>query len=203
MNILHIDSSILGEYSISRQLTQSIITKLLSLSPDASVTTHDLASDVPLHFSPAHLAIAHGAPAPTPDVEQDVKQGSTYIQELFTTDVIVIGAPMYNFTIPTQLKSWIDRILVAGQTFHYTEQGPQGLIPQGKKVFIASARGCVYSGESPAAHYDHQEKYLITALNFIGLTDISIIRAEGLALGDESKAQAVTQAQSKIDAITL
>lgn len=203
MNILHIDSSILGEYSISRQLTQSIITKLLSLSPDASVTTHDLASDVPLHFSPAHLAIAHGALAPTPDVEQDVKQGSTYIQELFTTDVIVIGAPMYNFTIPTQLKSWIDRILVAGQTFHYTEQGPQGLIPQGKKVFIASARGGVYSGESPAAHYDHQEKYLITALNFIGLTDISIIRAEGLALGDEGKAQAVAQAQSKIDAITL
>ena len=199
--ILHIDASILGDYSASRGLTAEIVSKQLKLHPNAAVRIRDLVDDALLHLSPSHLAVFQGAAPSSPELGQDIAQGGAYVEELFAADVIVIGAPMYNFSIPSQLKGWLDRVLVAGRTFHYTENGPVGLLPPGKKVYIASTRGGVYSGASPIASLDHQESLLTAALNFIGLSDVTIVRAEGLALGEEKKAAALIQAKTEIDAL--
>lgn len=201
MTILHIDSSILGGYSVSRTLSSDIVNKYLSLRAGTPVIRRDLVVDSALHLTPDHLAVFQGAQPGTPTLEQDVALGGSYVDDLFAADVIVIGAPMYNFSIPTQLKGWVDRVMVAGRTFRYTANGPEGLIPAGKKVYIASTRGGHYSEGSPIAALDHQERYLLTALNFIGLTDITIIRAEGLAMGEEAKAGAIAAAKAEIAAI--
>ncbi len=142
-----------------------------------------------------------GGEVASPSLGQDIAVGNAYIEDIFAADIIVIGAPMYNLSIPTQLKGWIDRISVAGRTFRYTANGPEGLVPKGKKVFVASARGGVYTGDSPAAGFEHQESYLLTALGFIGLTNVTVIRAEGLALGDGPKAAAIAQAKAQIEAL--
>ncbi|MBF9264096.1 FMN-dependent NADH-azoreductase [Paracidovorax cattleyae] len=200
--ILHIDSSILGEHSVSRGLTADIVDRQRALHPGASVLRRDLVEDALLHLGPSHLAVFQGAAPSSPALGKDIALGGSYIDELFAADVIVIGSPMYNFSIPSQLKAWLDRVLVAGRTFRYTEQGPEGLLPRGKKVFIASARGGVYTGASPVAALDHQESLLTAALHFIGLTDVTLVRAEGLALGDDAKGAAIAQAKNSIAAIS-
>jgi FMN-dependent NADH-azoreductase len=198
MNILHLDSSILGEQSVSRKLTASIVAKLNSTDADATVTYHDLAAEEARHLSPQHLAAFHGNPVDDAGLSQDLDLGTAFIDELFAADVIVIGAPMYNFTVPTQLKAWIDRVLVAGRTFHYTAEGPRGLLPAGKKVIVASARGGVYTEGSPAAALEHHETYLAGALGLIGLTNVEVIRAEGVAVSPEAKEAALTHANDAI-----
>lgn len=200
MTILHIDSSILGAHSVSRTLSADIVAKQLAGRPDSKVIRRDLVAEGAQHLSAAHLAVFQGASNGTPELLEDIALGASYIDDLFAADVIVIGAPMYNFSLPTQLKGWVDRVLVAGRTFRYSANGPEGLLPAGKKVYIASSRGGVYTGESPAAPLDHQESYLKAALGFIGLTDVTVIRAEGLALGDDAKAAAVAKAKTEIEA---
>jgi FMN-dependent NADH-azoreductase len=201
MTILHIDSSILGGYSVSRALTAEIVAKQQALHPDSKVIRRDLLVDGAMHLSDAHIAILGGGAVDSAALGQDLAVGGAYIDDLFAADIIVIGAPMYNFSIPSQLKGWIDRVCVAGRTFRYGPNGPEGLLPKGKKVFIASTRGSVYSGSSPVAALDHQESYLKGVLAFIGLTDITIIRAEGLNLGVETKAAAVAKARAEIAAL--
>ena len=198
--ILHIDSSILGGYSVSRTLTAEIVAKQEALHPGARVIRRDLVVDAAMHLSDAHLAVFQGGEVGNPALGQDLATGGAYIDDLFAADIIVIGAPMYNFTIPTQLKGWIDRVCVAGRTFQYGANGPEGLV-KGKKVFLASARGGVYSAGSPAAGLDHQETYLRGVLGFIGLTDLTIIRAEGLAMGEDAKAAAISAAKAQIQAL--
>ena len=198
--ILHIDSSILGGYSVSRTLTAEIVAKQQALHPDARVIRRDLVVDAALHLSDAHMAVFQGGEVGNAALGQDLATGSAYIDDLFAADIIVIGAPMYNFTIPTQLKGWIDRVCVAGRTFQYGAHGPEGLV-KGKKVFVASARGGVYTGGSPVAGLDHQETYLLGVLAFIGLTDVTIIRAEGLALGEDAKTAAIAGAKTQIQAL--
>ncbi|MGV1848954.1 MULTISPECIES: FMN-dependent NADH-azoreductase [unclassified Rhizobium] len=198
--ILHIDSSILGGYSVSRTLTAEIVAKQEALHPGARVIRRDLVVDAAMHLSDAHLAVFQGGEVGNPALGQDLATGGAYIDDLFAADIIVIGAPMYNFTIPTQLKGWIDRVCVAGRTFQYGANGPEGLV-KGKKVFLASARGGVYSAGSPAAGLDHQETYLRGVLGFIGLTDLTIIRAEGLAMGEDAKAAAISAAKAQIEAL--
>ena len=183
MNILHIDSGILGELSVSRRLTAAVVERLRAEHPDATVLAHDLVAEPVGHLTGADLGAE--------PVGRDV------LAEFLAADVVVIGAPMYNFTIPTQLKAWIDRLLVAGKTFRYTETGPEGLAG-GRKVIIASTRGGVYSEGSPAAALDHQEPFLQSVLNFIGVTDIEIVRAEGLAMGPDAKTAAVDAALADI-----
>jgi FMN-dependent NADH-azoreductase len=198
--ILHIDSSILSTYSVSRKLTQDIVERQRVLHPGAKVIRRDLAEDTLMALSGAHLGARQGA-APTSDaLAADIAAGTAYVDDLFAADIIVIGAPMYNFSIPAQLKGWIDRVCIAGTTFKYTEKGPEGLVT-GKKVFVASSRSGVYSGNSPLASLDHQESYLRVALGFIGMHDVTVIRAEGLAMGDEAKAAALAAAQAQIDAL--
>jgi FMN-dependent NADH-azoreductase len=122
------------------------------------------------------------------------------VEELLAADAIVIGAPMYNFSIPTQLKAWIDRIAQAGRTFRYTEKGPVGLA-SGKKVVIASSRGGRYAGTALENALDHQEAYLRAVLGFLGITDVTVVRAEGTGMGPEAQAQALESARRHIETL--
>jgi len=201
MQLLHIDSSVLGPHSASRALSAEIVAKQVALHPGIQVTHRDLAADAALHLSSAHLAAAQGGAIEDPSLRQDLAKGGSYLEELLRADIVVIGAPMYNFTIPSQLKAWIDRVLVAGKTFRYGPSGPEGLLSAKTKVFIASSRGNVYQAGSPNAALDHQESYLRGVLAFIGLTDVTIVRAEGLAFGPEAKAAAMSKARENIAAM--
>src|SRR6202453_951013 len=186
MKLLHIDSSVLGAGSASRALSADIVARQVKLHPDIDVLYRDLATDAALHLSPAHLAAWQGQTVTDAQLGADLAKGGAYLEELLASDIIVIGAPMYNFSIPSQLKAWIDRVVVAGKTFRYGANGAEGLL-KNKKVFIASSRGNVYTPGSPAAALEHHESYLLGVLAFIGLTDVAIVRAEGLAFGPEAK----------------
>lgn len=201
MQLLHLDSSALGAASVSRRLSAELVARQRALHPDIRITYRDLAADPALHLTGAHMAIRAGAPNEDATLSADLLKGNAYLDELLAADVLVIGAPMYNFAIPTPLKSWVDRIAVAGKTFQYTATGPVGLL-KGKRAFIASARGSVYPAGSPAAANDHQESYLIGLLSFLGVTDVKVVRAEGLAFGPEAKEAAVASALEDIAAIT-
>lgn len=198
MKLLHLDSSILGNASASRQLSAAVVDAWTKGQADIQVTYCDLASDALSHFSAASL-VAGGTPAELRDAAQahEVALAEATLEEFLAADAIVIGAPMYNFSIPSQLKAWIDRISVAGKTFAYDENGPKGLAG-GKKVIIASTAGGLHAGQvSGQAHED----YLIFVLRFLGITDIQVVRAEGLAYGEEPKANALRAAQQQIDAL--
>lgn len=195
--ILQIDSSILGENSVSRDLTAEAVAKLQNAHPDARLIKRDLVADETLHLSLTHMAVRQGGDAGGVEFAADMTLSSAYISELFDADILVIGAPMYNFSVPSQLKAWIDRVCVVGKTFRYDADGPKGLL-QNKRVFIVSTRGGFYSGSSAAAGMDHQESYLKVVFGFMGLTDVTIIRAEGLSRGDAAKATAIAQARADI-----
>lgn len=201
MTILHIDSSILGGHSVSRSLSAAIVARQQVLHPHSRVTYRDLAVDAALHLSGPHMAAFQGGAVTDAALGADIAAGGAYIDDLFAADVIVIGAPMYNFSVPSQLKAWIDRVCVAGRTFQYGANGPEGLLSKDKKVFIASSRGGVYTGDSPAAVLEHHETYLRGVLGFIGLSDVTVVRAEGLARGDEARAAALAQAEREIAAL--
>ena len=201
MQLLHLDSSVLGTASVSRQHSARIVARHRALHPDLRVVVRDLAADPALHLSGAHVAAFQGAPTDDAAITADLLKGNAYMDELFASDILVIGAPMYNLSIPTPLKAWIDRVAVAGKTFRYTATGPEGLL-QGKKAFIASARGGVYSPGSPAAAFEHQESYLIGLLAFLGVVDVTVVRAEGLALGAQAKDAAISQALADIAALS-
>jgi FMN-dependent NADH-azoreductase len=198
MKLLHVDSSILGSNSVSRLLTAEIVADQTKRHPGLQVVREDLVGNPLPHLSPAHVAARFGATPDDATTKDELARDEALIQALFDADIIVIGAPMYNFGIPSQLKAWIDRILVAGKTFKYTEAGPVGLMPAGKAVIIASSRGGAYGPGTPAASLDHQETYLRDTLAFIGLTDVTIVRAEGVAMGPEARDAAIAGALSSI-----
>jgi FMN-dependent NADH-azoreductase len=198
MKILHLDSSITGKNSVSRSLTAEIVAAQVAQHPAAEVTYHDLANEPVMHLSPAHLAAFQGASVESAALGQDLAQGGRYLEELFAADVLVIGAPMYNFGIPTQLKAWIDRVLVAGKTFRYTEHGPEGLLPAGKKVYLATSSGGMYSGDSPARLLEHDESYLRAVLGHIGLKDVTVVRAEGVNISPDVRRTALDDARRAI-----
>jgi FMN-dependent NADH-azoreductase len=195
MKLLHVDSSILGEGSVSKTLSAELLATQLRLHPGIEVITRDLAAEPLQHLSGAHLAAAHGGETPS---HLDVAAGAAALEEFLQADIVVVGVPMYNFGIPSQLKAWIDRIVVAGKTFRYTEKGPEGLAG-GKKVLIASARGGNYA-ETPIAFLDHQESYLSAVFGFMGITDITFFRAEGVARQEQRDASIAT-AKAQIAAL--
>jgi FMN-dependent NADH-azoreductase len=201
MQLLQLDSSVLGAASVSRLLTSEIIARQRVLHPDIHITYRDLAADPALHLTGAHMAAWMGAASDDAIINADLLKGNAYMDELIAADVLVIGVPMYNLSIPTPLKAWIDRIAVAGKTFRYTANGPEGLL-KNKKAFLASARGGVYSAGSPAAAFEHQESYVTGVLAFLGVTDVTVVRAEGVAVGPEARDAAVARAREDIAAIT-
>jgi len=204
MKLLHIDSSVLGTNSVSRQLTAQIVAKWKSSHPGTTVDYLDLAASAPSHLSTDSLGFRM---APGSTDLSDVQKHENAISErlvsqFMAADVIVVGAPLYNFSIPSQLKAWIDRVAQVGRTFKYTEKGPQGLAG-GKTVIVASTRGGVYSTSEGGRAMEHQESYLQTVFGFFGITDIRFVRAEGLAMGDAAKAQALATAEGDIRATAL
>ena len=193
MKLLHIDSSILGDNSVSRTISAAIVSRLRETHDGLEVQYRDLAATPLSHLSGAYLA------GQGPDVQhdqamqEDLSLGGAVLAEFLGADIVVIGVPMYNFTIPSQLKSWIDRVMVAGKTFHYTESGPEGLAG-GKRVILALSRGGFYGPGTPAAAYEHQESYLRTVFGFMGVSDITVIHAEGVATGAEQRQKALDEA---------
>ncbi|MBN3568489.1 FMN-dependent NADH-azoreductase [Burkholderia cenocepacia] len=199
MKLLHIDSSILGQGSVSRELSAEIVARFHARDPGLTVTHLDLAATPIGHLTAGHLAAAQGAPADDA-LKADVEIGQRALEEFLAADIVVIGAPMYNFGIASQLKAWVDRISVAGTTFRYDENGPVGLCG-GKKLVIASSRGGVYSAGAPFASFDHQETYLRDAFGFLGITDITFIRAEGVAMGPDKRTGAIASAKEAAAAL--
>jgi len=189
MKLLHIDSSVLGENSASRSLTSAIVARLRSEHPDVEVAHRDLAAQTLPHFTPV---LAEGHPC--------VSRNAEILDEFLAADVVVIGAPMYNFSIPSQLKAWIDRVAVAGKTFRYTANGPEGLAG-GKRIIIASSRGGVYSEGSAAAPMDFQETYLRAVFGFLGVTDLEFVRAEGINLSEDNKVESLKTAHASIGVV--
>ncbi|WP_025916754.1 FMN-dependent NADH-azoreductase [Herminiimonas sp. CN] len=195
MKVLHIDSSATGAMSVTRELTAATVYQLQEIHPGATVTYRDLVEAPPAHLDDKLLAALRpqkGYVAPE-SLRAELALTETMLCEFLAADVVVIGAPMYNFSVPTQLKAWIDRIAQAGRTFRYTAQGPEGLIV-GKKMIIVSSRGGMYAGAAFETAMDHQEAYLRAVMGFFGISDITVIRAEGIAMGADARALALGKA---------
>ena len=192
MKLLHIDSSVLGPHSVSRQVSAAVVDRLRLETPNLAITYRDLSSTPLAHLSGSHLAAAQGAPAEAA-LAQDLAAGQAVLEEFLAADIVVLGAPMYNFTIPSQLKAWIDRIVVAGKTFKYGAQGPEGLAGN-KRVIIAISRGGFYGAGTPAAVGEHLETYLRWVFGFIGVTNPEFISADGIQMGPEHREKALAGA---------
>ncbi len=198
MKLLHLDSSVLGTHSVSRQLTAEVVAEWRKTHPHTQVDYLDLAVNAPSHFSADAIGIKTGVQAePTEAQRIENAVSERLVSQFLASDVIVVGAPFYNFSIPSQLKAWIDRLAQAGRTFKYTDKGPIGLAG-GKTVIVVSSRGGVYSTSQAGMAMDHQESYLKVIFGFFGITDVRFVRAEGLAMGDVAKAAALTSARSGI-----
>ena len=193
MKLLHVDASVLGPNSVSRQVSAAIVERLRAQSPDLEIVNRDLAAEPLSHLSGEHLAVASGAGSGSVAVQNDVAAGQAALDEFLAADIVVIGAPMYNFTIPTQLKAWIDRILIAGKTFRYSAAGPEGLAGD-KRVIIAISRGGFYGPGAPSEAAEHLETYLRTVFGFIGVTNLEFIVAEGIQIGPEYREKALVGA---------
>ncbi len=192
MKLLHIDSSVLGPHSVSRQVSAAIVERLRQASPGLDVSYRDLTSTPLAHLSGSHLAAAQGAVAEAA-IQQELAAGQAVLDEFLAADIVVLGAPMYNFTIPSQLKAWIDRILVAGKTFKYGAQGAEGLAGN-KRVIIAISRGGFYGADTPAAFGEHLETYLRWVFGFIGISNPEFIFADGVQIGPEHREKALASA---------
>lgn len=197
MTLLHIDASILNERSVSRRITAAIVERLTSATPAIQVVRTDLAAEPVDHLSGAEFLASQGIGPQDAAAEQAVERNARLLNAFLAADIVVIGAPMYNFSLPSQLKAWLDRIAVVGKTFRYSASGAEGLAG-GKRVIVASARGGVYGEGAPAAFLDHQETYLRGFFGFLGITEVTFVRAEGLALGDESRTAAIDAAIAEV-----
>jgi FMN-dependent NADH-azoreductase len=185
MKLLHVDSSILGENSASRRVTREIVARWRAEVPDLEVKYVDLAAAGLPHLS-------GGSPAQA-EAEETARNVEA-LNDFLAADVIVLGAPMYNFGIPSQLKAWIDRIVIAGRTFRYTVSGPEGLA-KGKRAVIAISRGGVYAPNAPG---EFAESYLRHVFAFMGVEDVTFVRAEGLALSPEHRERGLDAAIASI-----
>jgi FMN-dependent NADH-azoreductase len=192
MKLLHIDSSVLGPHSVSRKVSAAIVERFKKTTPSLDVVYRDLTTAPLAHLSGLHLAAAQGA-TPEATLQEDLAAGRTALEEFLVSDIVVIGAPMYNFTIPSQLKAWIDRIMVAGKTFKYGANGPEGLAGN-KRVIVAISRGGFYGAGTPAAALEHLETYLRGVFGFIGVTRLEFISADGIQVGPEHREKALTSA---------
>ena len=197
MKLLHIDSSVLGANSVSRALTARTVAEWQATHPGTTVEYLDLAVEAPSHLDGNSLGFRTPQENATELQRRENAISEKLVSQFLAADVIVVGAPLYNFSIPSQLKAWIDRVAQVGRTFKYTEKGPQGLAG-GKTVIVASTRGGIYSTSDAGRALEHQESYLQTVFGFFGITDVRFVRAEGVAMGDAPKAQALAAAERDI-----
>jgi FMN-dependent NADH-azoreductase len=196
MNILYVTSSSRGAQSYSNRVAQNVLDELRARSPGASVTVRDLAREPLPHIGDDFVAATRSPNGPQTDEQRALlARSDALVDELLAADLIVIAAPMINFTIPTNLKAWIDFVARAGRTFRYSEKGPEGLVT-GKQVIVVAARGGVYSGAGTAL--DFQLPYLKSVLGFLGMTDVEVLEVEGTAYGPEAAEKAVMAATAKL-----
>jgi FMN-dependent NADH-azoreductase len=198
MKLLQLDSSILGDSSTSRQLTREIVETLRAAEPALEVQYRDLVSQAIPHLAGSTLA-ANGTPAELRNEAQqsEANLSDVIMNEFMSSDIVVIGAPMYNFSIPSQLKAWIDRITVAGKTFRYGANGPEGLAG-GKKIIVVSTAGGMHAGKPSGVGH---EDMLLTVLRFLGITDITVVRAQGLAMGPDARSAGLSNARFTIEEV--
>ena len=187
MKLLHLDSSILGTHSASRELGAAVVARWQRNVRDLEVVNRDLAANPLPHLSGTSLAQADA---------EETATAAAVIDEFLSADVIVLGVPMYNFGIPSQLKAWIDRVAVAGKTFRYTAEGPQGLAG-GKKVIVAASYGGFHPADGAS---NFIEPYLRFVFGFFGITDIEFVTAEGLSVSPEQRVKSIAEAHARIDA---
>ena len=200
-SLLLVTSSLFGEASQSRQIAREFVDTWVRNNPGTRVVARDLSPESIPHLSQATLgAVMTPAANRTPAQSEVAAFADALIEEVEAADTIVLAAPMYNFTIPSTLKAWLDHVARAGRTFRYTANGPEGLL-KGKKVFVVTGRGGVYTGDSPAKALDFQEPYLRAILGFIGLTDVSFVHVEGLNLGKELADSGRARARQAIAAL--
>jgi len=199
--LLLVTSSLFGDQSKSTQLAGEFVQAWHRTHPGTTVVERALTAESIPHLSLGALG-ALMTPAEQRSSEQHaaVAFADRLIEELETADTIVLAVPMYNFSIPSTLKAWIDHVARAGRTFRYTAAGPEGLL-KGKKVFVITGRGGVYTGDSPAKVFDFQEPYLRGVLGFLGLTDVTFVHVEGLKVSPEAAEQGVARARDAIGAI--
>jgi len=196
MNILHISSSSRGDASYSNRVSARVLDELRSRNPGATVTVRNLAHDPLPHIDDDFVAATRAPGGPQTERQRALlAQSDALVDELLGADVVVIGAPMINFTIPSNLKTWIDNVARAGRTFSYSEAGPKGLVT-GKQVIVVAARGGVYSEATKAL--DFQLPYLKSVLGFLGMTDVEVLEVEGTAFGPEAAEKAVAAAAAKM-----
>jgi FMN-dependent NADH-azoreductase len=194
VNLLHIDSSILGDHSVSRKVSAAAAAAIAAANPGATVTYRDLDASPAPHQSGALMAARGLDPAArSADQSRAVAEADAILEEFLAADTVVIGVPMYNFGIPSTLKSWIDHLAVAGKTFSYSEAGPKGLAG-GKRIILASSRGGFYGPDSAAASLQHQESYLRGFFAFIGIPELEVVSAEGVNYGPDQKQTALDAA---------
>lgn len=203
MKLLHVDSSIQGTNSASRLVTAAIVAKLQRVIPNLDIHYRDLVAMPMPHLTLAHLP--HDHPLSRVDALLDHDGSAQLISkqvldEFLQSDVVVIGVPMYNFSIPSQLKAWIDRIVIPGRTFHYAEGRAQGLVGD-KRVILAVTRGGSYEPPALTAAFEYAQSYLRSIFTFIGISHPVVIVAEGLQLGAETRAAALDRAIASVDSI--
>jgi FMN-dependent NADH-azoreductase len=199
-NILVLNSSVSGHASVSRVLVDEAVARLTDLDPGATIVHRDLGADPIPHLTAATVAGVRGDPVTDSQLTARALSNQL-IAELRNADTIVIGAPMYNFSIPTGLRAWFDHVLRPGETFSYSEAGPQGLL-KGKRVIVIESRGGLYS-QGPAKAIDFQEPYLRHLLGFMGLTDITFIHAEKIGFGPDARKAALGAAKEMISAVVV
>lgn len=199
MKILHLDSSINHEFSVTRQMSAEIVKQLMATGQEHELTYRDLVKDEISHLSgdiAAEFRPVAGRKATTAGLESERQLSDALVSEFLESEMIVLGAPMYNFSVSSQLKAWMDRIAQPGKTFSYTPTGPVGLAG-GKKVVIASARGGFYAGTA-MEEMDFQEQFLRKFLGFLGISCVEFVRAEGASKGEEVKLREISRALSFI-----
>ena len=199
MNILQINSSARSTGSASTRLADALVARVLAANPDAAVVRRDLAAEPhPVLDEPTLQALFTPAEQRSAEQAARIALDDALIAQVQAADVIVVGAPMYNFGITVQLKSWFDAIARANVTFKYTEKGPVGLL-SGKKVLVGLSRGGLHRGNAT----DSQVPYLNTMFGFLGLTDVQYVYSEGMGMGPEAVAKAQAQADAEINAILV
>jgi FMN-dependent NADH-azoreductase len=199
MKVLQIDSSILGAHSVSRDLTTAVVERLKQGGETVELTRRDLAAEPLGHISVPDLPTDHPMSGMAPaGAGRDESQKA--LDEFLAADAVVIGAPMYNFTLPSQLKAWIDRILVPAKTFAYSAEGVKGLAGD-KRVIVVVSRGGLYGPGAPAAAFEHAETYLRGVFGFIGVTRLEVIVAEGLNTGEQGREAGLAGARDAISAL--
>ena len=201
MKLLHIDSSILGANSVSRELSAAVVARFQSLHGDLEVIRRDLIETPVAHLTGAYLAGQSADVQHDQAMQEELTLGGAVLAEFMAADIVVVGSPLYNLTIPSQLKAWMDRIVVAGKTFRYTPNGPEGLV-HGKRLVLVLSRGGFYGPTSPRHSFEHGESYLKSMFTFIGLAHPDVVVAEGLAVNAEQRQKALEEARAQIGTLS-